>query len=91
MPNKLPNNFFIPDSSYDEILNGGKEKKLKDSEPTFLAPEVPATPKPHLLYDQLDEILKKANVSQEAMDSVHQAIIKELGIVSQDAIPFSSS
>lgn len=91
MPDKLPDNFFIPDSEYDEILKDDRERAAEQAELLRLAEEAAAAPKTHLLYDQLDEILKKANISPDAMNSVHQAITRELGIVSQDAIPSSSS
>ncbi|KAJ8521720.1 hypothetical protein ONZ45_g1622 [Pleurotus djamor] len=77
MPDKLPDNFFIPDASYEEVQQGEEEQK------TFALAE---EPKATLLYDQLDEIMKKANVPQSAMDSVHKAITKELGIVSSDVV-----
>ena len=85
MPDKLPDNFFIPDSDYDSIINDDAKREAEHAAMAAEA-EKAAAPKTHLLYDQLDGILRKANLSPEAMSSVHQAITNELGIVSHDAL-----
>jgi hypothetical protein len=84
MPDKLPENFFIPDSDYDTVLGDDEQRNIEMEAAARAAIEAP---KPHFLLDQLDEILKKTNVPQDMMESVHNAITKELGIVSSEATP----
>lgn len=77
MPNELPTDFFIPDADYDAVT-GDDGKPQEDVKPTD-PPAVGA-----LLMDQISSVLKGANLPASTLDSVNQAIQKELEAVSKD-------
>ncbi len=77
MPNELPADFFIPDADYDAATGEDPQQDVKPTPPP--APVVGAQ-----LLAQICSVLKDANLPSSTLDSVNQAIQKELEAVSKD-------
>ncbi|TCD66802.1 hypothetical protein EIP91_000938 [Steccherinum ochraceum] len=81
MPAKLPSDFFIPDADYDAATAGiGPANGLGPAR-ALGAPPV-ATTSPFL--EEIDSVLKKANVSPETMKGVRAAMEKEFSKLSKE-------
>ncbi|THH31771.1 hypothetical protein EUX98_g2429 [Antrodiella citrinella] len=79
MPRKLPADFFIPDADYDAATaDTDADKRARGIDGGDDKPQ------PSPFMKEIDEILKKANVSTKALESVHAAMQKEFDVLSDE-------
>lgn len=79
MPRKLPADFFIPDADYDAATaDTGADGPAHGIDGGDDKPQ--SSP----FMKEIDEILKKANVSTKALESVHAAMQKEFDVLSDE-------
>lgn len=78
MPKQLPSDFFIPEADYDAAT-----ADTGDTPSHAVNPDQPVV-KPSGFLKEIDEILKKSNVSSKAMEAVHQAMQKEFDVLSDE-------
>lgn len=78
MPKQLPKDFFIPEADYDAAT--------RDTGKTDPAHDISGggQPQPSAFMKNIDDILKKSNVSAKAMEAIHQAMQKEFEALSEE-------
>ncbi len=75
MPANLPPGFFIPDEEFDAATGASGPAR---------GVQGPAGPRPGMLFDEVDAVLRKAGVSATTMETVQAAMRKELDGISRE-------
>jgi len=85
MPNKLPDDFFIPDADYDAATAGiGEGPAFALNRPRNDADGSDGSQPIAPFFREIDEILRRAKVPASAVDGVHEAMQKELDALSDE-------
>ena len=80
MPAELPADFFVPDEEFDAAIDelDGLGRGIQGPTPAA------ARPRPGMLFDEVDTVLRRAGVAAPTMESVRQAMRRELEGISRE-------